>query len=359
LAQVFESGTILCPFCVPMVLLGGVLEEQSGVGMGCMSVSGQYDNGVPLSADESFALFRGVYDAGCRHFDTAEVYKSGPLSLTLEDPATVYNEAQLGAFFATVPRESFTVASKYMPLIHNNQSDYETVKAALMASLERLQLSYVDVYYSHRVLSLEQGREFAQSVHRLKQEGFVRAIGLSEVSAQWLRAVHETAPVAMVQQEWSLLTRNIEEQLVPVCRELGIGIVAYSPLARNLLAAPKEKPCDIRRSTIPRFTEENFIENQKMVVRLEALARAHSVSPAQLSMAWLMQKARDLGVQCLPIPGSRRLSHALENISASKLELTSEDMQLLEDIGAMVAGERESESYRAIALEGNTEKSML
>ena len=113
------------------------------------------------------------------------------------------------------------------------------------------------------------------------------------------------APVSVIQQEWSLLTRGIEEELVPTCLELGIGIVAYSPLARNLLAAPKERPTDQRRMSIPRFAEENFEENQKMLARLEALAQAKAVSTAQLSMAWLMHKARELGVQCLPIPGTK------------------------------------------------------
>ena len=342
-----------------MVVLGGVLEERSGLGLGCMSVSGQYDNGVPLPPDEALRFFRGVHKAGCRHFDTAEVYKSGPFSLGGVTADTVFNETQLGSFFATVPRDSFTVATKYMPSLREGRSDYAAVKGALVDSLGRLGLDYVDVYYSHRVVSRDQAVEFTQSVQRLVEEGLVRSIGLSEVSAAWLRAAHTVAPVSVIQQEWSLLTRGIEEELVPTCLELGIGIVAYSPLARNLLAAPKERPTDQRRKSIPRFAEENFEENQKMLARLEALAQAKAVSTAQLSMAWLMHKARELGVQCLPIPGTKTLSHALDNIASAQITLASEDMALLEEIGAMVVGERESESYRSASLEGNPEKASL
>ena len=154
-----------------------------------------------------------------------------------------------------------------MPQLRGGRSDYATVKGALVDSLSRLGLDYVDVYYSHRVVSRDQAVKFTQSVQRLVKEGLVRSIGLSEVSAAWLRAAHAAAPVSVIQQEWSLLTRGIEEELVPTCLELGIGIVAYSPLARNLLAAPKERPTDQRRKSIPRFAEENFEENQKMLAR--------------------------------------------------------------------------------------------
>ncbi|CAE8641221.1 unnamed protein product [Polarella glacialis] len=156
-----------------------------------------YSNGVPLDEQAAFEFFKGVYE---------EVYKSGPLGAP-----PVFNE---------VPRESFTVATKYMPLLREGKCDYDSVKAALLSSLERLGLAHVDV-----VLSCEAGVEFARSAKQLMDEGLVRNIGLSEVSSAWLRDAHAA-------QEWSLLTRNIEESLVPTCRELGIGIVAYSPLAR-------------------------------------------------------------------------------------------------------------------------------
>ena len=140
------------------------------------------------------------------------------------DEGTVYNEAQLGVFFATVPRDSFTVASKFMP-VGKADSSYETVKATLTASLARLGLEYVDLYYSHRVLSRAQAVEFVTSCKKLQEEGLLKNIGLSEVSADDLRAAHAAAPVCCIQQEWSLLTRGAEEDLVPLCKELNIGIV--------------------------------------------------------------------------------------------------------------------------------------
>ena len=154
----------------------------------------------------------------------------------------------------------------------------------------------------------------------------------------------------VAEQEWSLLTREPEAELLPTCKELGVGVVAYSPLARNLLAAPKERPTDVRRSVIPRFDEEHFEKNKAMIAKLEALAADKSVSPAQLSMAWLLQKGRDLGVQLLPIPGTKTLSHAQENIASATIELAAEDMALLEEIADLKSGNRESESCNMLTL---------
>lgn len=338
------------------------MEEKSGLGLGCMSVSGQYDNGVPLSPDAAVHLFKGVYDAGCRHFDTAEVYRGGSgsqASTPGSNAETVYNESQLGKFFSTVSRDSFTIGTKYAPWEHGGKADYATVKSALLASLKRLGLSFVDLYYTHRVMSREYAIEFTQSVRKLVEEGLVRNIGLSEVSAAWLRAAHAEHPICCVQMEWSLLTRGIEDEMVPACRELGVGIVAYSPLARNLLTAPKERPTDVRRSGLPRFNEDNFEKNQSMLARLEALATEKSVSPAQLSMAWLLQKSVDLGVSCMPIPGTNKLPHALDNLASTKVKLAPKDMTLLEDIASMTAGARENDGYLKTALEGVTERSKL
>lgn len=333
-----------------IVSLGGNLQERSGIGFGCMSASGQYSNGVPLDEDGCMELFKGVYDAGCRHFDTAEVYKSGPLNAP-PSADTIFNECQLRKFFATVERDAFTVATKYMPLVHENKSDYETVRAALVASLTRLGLDYVDLYYSHRVLTCEQGVEFALSVGRLIKEGLVRNIGLSEIPVEWLVEAHAAHPICCIQQEWSLLTREVEQFLVPTCKALGIGIVAYSPLARNLLTLPAERPQDTRRSTIPRYSEEHFESNKKMLKQVEELAVGKGVSPAQFSLAWLVHKAQELNVTCLPIPGTAKLQHALDNIASVQIVLSPNDMTLLEGIAALSAGARESEKYLSITME--------
>jgi len=202
------------------------------------------------------------------------------------------------------------------------------------------------------VPSCEAGVEFARSAARLKEEGLLLNIGLSEVSAPWLRCAHAVHPICCIQQEWSLLTRTLEDALAPTCRELGIGIVAYSPLARNLLTVPKERPSDARRALIPRFNEQNWEKNVDMLRRLEELAKSRAASPAQLSLAWLVQKAKDLKVDCLPIPGTSNLHHAKSNIASMKVILSASDMRLLEELAANVAGARENDSYLKPRLEG-------
>ena len=168
---------------------------------------------MPLPEDEATAFFKGVYDAGCRHFDTAEAYRSSK-------EHGVYNEVQLGRFFATVPRDSFTVGTKFHPSFHDTH-DYETVKATCLEQLERLGLDYIDLYYAHRTPDAQFAAEFTEACAKLKEEGLIKNIGLSECSAADLRAACAVAPICAVQQEWSLLTRNAEELLIPACIELG------------------------------------------------------------------------------------------------------------------------------------------
>jgi aryl-alcohol dehydrogenase-like predicted oxidoreductase len=198
--------------------------SQSGLGFGCMGITAFY--GATMPDSDALVLLKGVYDTGCRHFDTAEVYAAGDK----------YNETILGEFFQTVPRDSFTVATKYYPKEDNDSVyTYETVKNCLLASLKRLQLDYVDLYYAHRVLTLEGGKTFAKAALRLKEEGLIREIGLSEVNGKWLREIcQDGAPIDAVQQEWSLLTRSLETELVPVCKELDIPIVAYRFVASQV-----------------------------------------------------------------------------------------------------------------------------
>ena len=202
--------------------------------------------------------------------------------------------------------------------------------------------------------------EFTAACKQLQEEGLIKNIGLSECSAADLRAACAVAPICAVQQEWSLLTRNAEELLIPACKELGVGFVAYSPLARNLLAAAvTERPTDARRASIPRFAEEHWEKNKLMGERLEALGKEKGVTAAQLSMGWLLQKGQDLGIPLLPIPGTKTLSHALDNIASAQVKLAPEDMQLLEDIAELSSGARESDSYMEAAIEGRSASAKL
>lgn len=315
------------------------------LGFGCMGMAAFY--GAPISEEASVALLRGVYDAGCRHFDTAEVYKSGEFGVFQE--TDVFNEVQVGNFLKTVKRDTFTVATKFFPMLHAD-CKYENVKAALVKSLERLQLDFVDLYYLHRIPSLEAAKDFTESCKKLKEEGLLQNIGMSEINGKWLRQCHEISPIAAIQQEWSLLTRNfVEDDLAPVCAELGIVVVAYSPLARNLLAnAPTETPKDWRATNM-RYSEENLKKNRDLVAHVKKIAGESTT--AQLSLAWIFHKAKELGVVVVPIPGTTKLQHALSNIKAVTIDINDDDMRVLEGIAAQVAGERGSEGYGDMAIE--------
>lgn len=305
----------------------------SGLGFGCMGMTAFY--GEAMLDSKAMDLLKEVYDNGCRHFDTAEVYRTGDK----------YNEAVLGQFFKRIPRGSFTVATKYMPYSHDNKNDYDTVKASLQASLERLDLDYVDLYYCHRITDLKGAMEFAKSAKKLKEEGLIKEVGLSEISASWLKRVHtEACPIDAIQQEWSLLTRNLEEELVPMCRELGIPIVAYSPLARTMLASKLETAPKDWRSTLPRF--QSLSANQKISDIMAEMANKYDCTPAQLALAWLFKKASQMGVTVVPIPGSTKLEHALSNMKAIQVDISDDtDMKMLEDLADQVTGARGTDGY--------------
>lgn len=289
-------------------------------------------------------LFKTVYDEGLRHFDTAEAYAAGDL----------HNEAVLGKFLATVPRDSYSVATKYWP--QKGDYSYETVKPRLEASLKRLGLDCVDLYYAHRVTSLEGGLEFCRTTKRLQEEGLIKEIGLSEIGGTWLRKCYDIVPIAAVQQEWSLLTRSLEADLVPVCKELNVDIVAYSPLARNLLATKLDAPPADWRASQPRYSAENLAKNHKISDILTDLAQKYESTPAQLALAWLFAKAEELGVTVIPIPGTTKVKNALSNMKATTVNISDpEDMKTLESLAGLVAGERGNEQYMKLGTIENQE----
>lgn len=315
--------------------------KSSGIGFGAMGVTAFYGDAMP--DDDAMHLLRTVYDAGCRHFDSAEVYAT----------KDKHNEAVLGQFFQTVPRDSYSIATKYWPK-GDDKYEYDAVKKSLLKSLERLQLTYVDLYYAHRVMSLEGGLKFAATAKRLKEEGLIKEVGLSEVSGKWLKQINEVCPIDAVQQEWSLLTRNLEDELVPVCKELGVTIVAYSPLARNLLATKLEAPPSDWRASQPRYAQENMEANRKIHETVEQLAAKYNCSAAQLSLAWLFHRAHELGVSVVPIPGSTKLQHATSNLESTRIQISDDDCRELEALADQVAGARATESYVSIGIEAQS-----
>jgi len=301
--------------------------------------------GAPMSEEASVELLTAVAAAGYKHFDTSEIYAS-----TFPQPhseATVFGEVLMGKWLATVDRSSVSIATKCNPsALWGGKTDAATVAAMVEASLARLGTDYIDLYYLHR-LPPQGPEEFFESMKPLIASGKVRAVGISEASPENLRKAHAVMPLAAAQYEWSLLTRELEKDIIPVCAELGIVLVAYSPLSRNLLAgaATADTIGGTFRAGQPRFQGDNLEANQKLVKVVAGLAEAKGVTPATLSLAWVLHKAAELGVEVLPIPGTTKAPHAAENIRAQDVSLSSEDMAALEALARGVVGERGAPWY--------------
>eukprot|EP00435_Cladocopium_sp_Y103_P028644 s48_g7.t1 len=330
--------------------LGGGLKV-SPLGFGCMGITAFY--GASMEDEDAVKLLKAAYDMGYRHFDSAEVYASNmriSFAISFASRSDLLGE-QVGQFLRTVPRDSYTIATKYFPGRHGETYDLASTLEAVEASLKRLGLDYIDLYYIHRPPpTLEQAEEWMRSMRDWREivnMGKVKYVGLSEFSPEWTRTLHAIHPVTAMQIEWSLVTRNlVEEILLDCCKDcgiqsdLGIAIVAYSPLARNLLAAaPTEVPTDWRKNQ-PRYNEENLKRNQELLKKIEAMAESKKCSAAQLSLAWLYFKA-----------GTTKIANAEANFAAR-----SEEATLLEELGAQVAGNRGNEAYENMGLEGNMKK---
>jgi len=218
----------------------------------------------------------------------------------------------------------------------------------LLGSLKRLQLDYVDLYYSHRVTSIEHGVNFVKAAQKLKEEGLIKEIGLSEVSGAWLQQITKQSggiTIDAVQQEWSILTRSLEEELVPVCRQLNVTIVAYSPLCRNLLVqSTNDAPPTDWRADLPRY--KAYEQNKKFASQVHAIAESLKCTPAQVCLAWLYQKAAALQVSVVSIPGTTKIGRAVGNIqSITNVTLLDENMKILDAMNDQVVGERYSDNF--------------
>jgi len=309
--------------------------EVSALGLGCMGMSEFYG---PRDDEQSLGILARAIEMGVDFLDTADMY--GPH----------HNEELIGRFLA-LHKPKVKIATKfgivrkpgeYQRSIDNSP---EYARQCCEASLRRLGLEQIDLYYVHRLDPAQPIEETMTGLAQLVQEGKIARIGLSEVSAATLRRAHAVHPVAAVQTEYSLWTRDVEREVLPTCRELRIGLVAYSPLGRGFLTGRYQTDAHFEegdfRANLPRFQPENIDRNRSLVEIVTSLAVRKTCTPAQIALAWLLAQGNDI----VPIPGTRSLKHLQDNLGALSVRLEADDLAELNhslDI-APVAGERYTE----------------
>jgi aryl-alcohol dehydrogenase-like predicted oxidoreductase len=297
--------------------------EVSAIGLGCMGMSDFYGTAEDRDEHEAIAAIDRAAEVGITLLDTADMY--GPFT----------NEELVGRAL-TGRRDQFVVATKF-GLVRgpdgqtiNGRPEY--VHSACDASLRRLDIDTIDLYYQHRVDRSVPIEETVGAMAELVADGKVRYIGLSEAGAANIRKAHAVHPISAVQTEYSLFTRDVEESVLPTTRELGIGFVAYSPLGRGILTATVNTETlpdgDIRRNNFPRFAAENLEANLGIANRLSTLAAERGLTAAQLALAWLLHRGDDV----VPIPGTKRRSRVDENARAADVSLDASDIERIDEV---------------------------
>lgn len=318
---------------LPTRHLGGL--TVSGQGLGCMGMSHAYG-----AADDgtSLATLHHALDLGVTLLDTSDFYGEG------------HNEELVGRAVAG-RRDEAVIATKFgfanrlgEPTLIRGDATY--VRQACEASLRRLGVEHIDLYYQHRVDPDVPIEETVGAMAELVAEGKVRYLGLSEASARTIRKAHAVHPISALQSEWSLWTRELEDEIAPVCRELGVGLVPFSPLGRGFLTgrytSVEDMPATDMRRGQPRFADGNLERNLAIVARLEELARGRGVTTGQLALAWVQHRGEDV----VPIPGTRRQKYLDENVAALDLTLSPDELATIEAAAprGAIAGTRYDES---------------
>ena len=310
-------------------ILGNGLEV-SAVGLGCMGFSHAY--GAPTDRDEAISMIHSAYEMGYTFFDTAEVYG------TTEDPHQ--NEELVGEALKWV-RGQVQIASKFgihfdmdssqvnHPLVPDSRP--EVIRSSVEGSLKRLQTDHIDLYFQHRIDPAVSPEEVAGVMSELIRGGKILYWGISETNEEYLRRAHAVCPVTAVENRYSMIARQYEE-LFPVLEELGVGLVAFSPMANGFLTGKYGKDAQFDkkydyRSNMPQFTNEAINKNQKLLELLSTIAENKNATPAQISMAWMLCKKPWI----VPIPGTRKRERMEENMAAADVKLTAEDVKVLDD----------------------------
>ena len=308
----------------------------SALGLGCMGMSQSY--GTP-DDQESLRTLHYAIDCGITMLDTADMYGGGTNEELLSQIlATRRNEVVLATKFGNMRNPD----GRFLGV--NGRPEY--VQQACEASLKRLKISTIDLFYLHRVDTGVAIEETVGAMARLIEQGKVRYLGLSEAGAKTIRRAHQTYPIAALQSEYSLWTRDPEGEILSTCRELGIGLVPYSPLGRGMLTGQVKTadfgPKDFRRIS-PRFQGENFHKNLGLVVRVEELAAEKHCTPAQLVLAWVLAQGPDV----VPIPGTKRRTYLDQNLGALSITLTTSDLARLDEAfpRGVAVGARYPEEY--------------
>lgn len=308
----------------------------SAIGLGCMGMSEFYGS---TDDEQSINTIHEAIDMGVDFLDTADMYGVG------------HNEELVGRAIAD-RRDKVVVATKFGNVRGLDGSflgvrgEPEYVRECCEASLKRLGIETIDLYYQHRVDKNTPIEETVEAMAELVKEGKVRYLGLSEAGPENIRRAHAVHPISALQTEYSLWTRDVEEKVLPVCRELGIGFVPYSPLGRGFLTGKYKSLDDFEQGDFrlhnPRFEKENFKQNLRIIQGLEAIAKDKGCSLSQLALAWLLAQGDDLA----PIVGTKHVKYLKENLGALSVELTDADMKRIDEVAPMGAavGERYPEA---------------